>query len=132
MRLLVSFITLLLVSPVAQGQADDLAAERARLANQRIEAEARAREEQEREARLAAERARAAANQQTVAAADAERGVAAADPSRQPAPVVSTQTPTDVNRLLEQIRTLGELRDSGYVTDAEFERIKRRILDGAL
>ena len=31
--------------------------------------------------------------------------------------------------VLEQLRTLGELRDAGYVTDEEFEAIKRRILD---
>ena len=38
---------------------------------------------------------------------------------------------TDVPDLLEQLRTLGELHDAGYVTDAEFEEIKRRILDGS-
>ena len=36
----------------------------------------------------------------------------------------------DVPDMLEQLRTLGELRDAGYVTDVEFEQIKRRILDG--
>ena len=36
------------------------------------------------------------------------------------------------SRMLEQIRVLGQLRDSGYVTDTEFERIKARILDGEL
>ena len=37
---------------------------------------------------------------------------------------------TDVPDLLERLRTLGQLHDAGYVTDAEFEEIKRRILDG--
>jgi hypothetical protein len=35
----------------------------------------------------------------------------------------------DLSRTLEQLRTLGELRDAGYVTAEEFERIKRKILD---
>ncbi len=34
--------------------------------------------------------------------------------------------------MLEHLRVLGQLRDSGYVTEAEFERIKQRILDGEL
>lgn len=35
----------------------------------------------------------------------------------------------DVSQVLDQIRELGELRDAGYVTDEEFDRIKQRILD---
>ncbi len=34
--------------------------------------------------------------------------------------------------MLEHLNVLGQLRDSGYVTEAEFERIKQRILDGEL
>ena len=34
--------------------------------------------------------------------------------------------------MLEHLNVLGQLRDSGYVTDAEFERIKQRILNGEL
>ena len=34
-----------------------------------------------------------------------------------------------MNKVLEQLRTLGELRDAGYVTNDEFERIKTKILD---
>jgi hypothetical protein len=37
-----------------------------------------------------------------------------------------------MTRTLEQLRTLGELRDAGYVTATEFERIKARILAGEL
>ena len=36
------------------------------------------------------------------------------------------------SRMLEHLNVLGQLRDSGYVTEAEFERIKQRILDGEL
>ena len=38
----------------------------------------------------------------------------------------------EVSEMLEQLRTLGEPRDAGYVTEQEFERIKQRILDAAL
>ena len=106
---------------MAWAQGDDQAEQRARLANQRIEAEARAREEQERQAKLAAEREQEQALRQ---AAQVAPGATA--------PRQAAAAPGDVDRLLEQIRTLGELRDAGYVTEAEFERIKKRILDSAL
>ena len=133
-----AFVILALHAPAGWAQADDLAAERARLANQRIEAEARAREEAEQQARLAAERD--AVSQQSAPPAVVEtRNVSADTPvsSAQATPVGASPTvamspATDVDRMLEQIRTLGELLDAGYVTEAEFERIKRRILDGAL
>ena len=35
----------------------------------------------------------------------------------------------DIYRTLEQLRMLGELKDDGYISDEEFQRIKRRILD---
>jgi hypothetical protein len=38
--------------------------------------------------------------------------------------------PTDEGVKLEQLKTLTSLRDSGALTDAEFETEKRRILDG--
>lgn len=138
-RIAVVIILALFASSVL-AQANDLAAERARLANQRIEAEARAREEQERQARLAAERKLDEDQRQAAqsAAVETRNNAAEADaPPAQAVPVRATppeaaRTPGDVDRMLEQIRTLGELRDAGYVTEAEFERIKRRILDGAL
>jgi hypothetical protein len=39
-------------------------------------------------------------------------------------------TPDDEGIKLEQLKTLASLRDSGTLTDAEFETEKRRILDG--
>lgn len=51
------------------------------------------------------------------------------------APVTTTpQTPppvanSDLTEALAQLRKLGELKDAGYVTDEEFDRIKARILD---
>lgn len=129
----------LLVSPV-WAQTDDMAAERARLANQRIEAEARARAKEEREARLAGEPEPDAVSQPAAEPVTVEtRQVAAETPvtSAPAEPVAASpgkppRPPVNVDRMLEQIRTLGELRDAGYVTGDEFERIKRRILDGEL
>ena len=37
-----------------------------------------------------------------------------------------------VPTVLNQIRTLGELRDAGYISDDEFERLKQKILADAL
>ena len=110
-----------LVSPCAFGQDVDAAAERARLANERIallEAEARAREEA-----LVREQA-----DETPTSGPINQ-----DPPQVQRPIREKETPEpsavpDVSRSLEQIRTLGELRDAGYVTPDEFEKIKKRIL----
>ena len=103
------------------GQSPDPAAERARLGNERIEAERRAREEIER---------------QNQAPEPAAQPAAALTPAMQPrgdAPPAGPQRPpTDVDRTergLEQLRELGKLKDAGYLTDAEFKRIKQQILD---
>ena len=42
----------------------------------------------------------------------------------------STYAPSDEGVKLEQLKTLAALRDSGALTDKEFEDEKRRILDG--
>ena len=47
-------------------------------------------------------------------------------------PAPADKIAIDLSPVLEQIRTLGELKDAGYITDEEFERIKRRLLDGSL
>lgn len=49
-------------------------------------------------------------------------------PGPLPPPVASYQ-PTDQGVRLEQLKTLAALRDSGALTDAEFEAEKRRVLD---
>jgi hypothetical protein len=47
-----------------------------------------------------------------------------------PAGTADVQTdPAEISRTLEQLRELGELKDAGYLTVEEFERIKQRILD---
>jgi uncharacterized Zn finger protein (UPF0148 family) len=112
------FSTLLLTCPAV---AQEVANSRAEIANQRIQAEVEMRRRAEEEAldakqQAAQQSAQPAASQTRVASTAAE-------------PVKSR---ADMSRTLQQIRTLGELRDSGYVTEDEFQRIKKRILEGAL
>ena len=45
-------------------------------------------------------------------------------------PAASGQTPTDEGAKIEQLKTLAALRDSGALTEAEFEAEKHSILDG--
>jgi hypothetical protein len=113
--------------------AQGINAERARLGNQRIQQdmELRAREEEER--RLEAER---------------QSGQQSQEPARQPlvvpeenspavaestAPVPPSSRPggdSDVSKVLEQLRVLGELKDAGYISEREHTELKQRILDG--
>jgi Short C-terminal domain len=54
-------------------------------------------------------------------------------PTAEPSVLVTptpAQLPTDEAVKLEQLKTLSSLRDSGALTEAEFEAEKRRILDG--
>lgn len=151
---IVTAIALVFLSTGAHAQ-DSAAAERARIANERIAAEA------ERRARAEADDRTAAARSQTAAALDEASEATAAPTSPTPArtaPVPEQTAPkatpappdqstpvepaatdnrtrssgTDFAPLLEQLKTLGELKDAGYVTEDEFERIKSRLLDGGL
>ncbi|MDJ0758193.1 MAG: SHOCT domain-containing protein [Woeseiaceae bacterium] len=146
--LIASLIPGLLASPVAWSQAQDMAAERARIANQRIQVEAaRIAEEEKRRAQAEAEEAaareryeerlvqRAEANARTPVEEQPVIEPIPLGPASSPAPVpapVSASNQPGLSRILEQIKTLGELRDAGYVTDEEFQRIKSKILDGEL
>jgi uncharacterized membrane protein len=97
--------------------ADDVAAERARLANDRILAE------EERRAREAAEQAEREQVEQ------AQTGNRAAPAEVHSSPPVDR---IEMSRALEQLRELGALKDAGYLTDEEFQLLKKKILDGAL
>ena len=131
---------------LSTAQADDAAAERARLANQRIQAEAerRAQAEQQRQEQVSAQAptmavsADSSMNRQVVAE---EYQPTEAAKITSPGSTTTEDTgpglpapggATGMSQALEQLRTLGELRDAGHVTEAEFERIKARILETAL
>ena len=136
--MLLALLVVVAMAP-ATTLADDVAAERARLANQRIqvEEERRAREEEQR-----LEQAQA----QSKSEDPGETTVGVAESAEQPRdagsePVTrSTQggvsgAPVDkieMSRALEQLRELGALREAGYLTEEEFEQLKKKILDGAL
>jgi hypothetical protein len=47
-----------------------------------------------------------------------------------PEPALASHAPIGEAIKLEQLKTLASLRDSGALTEAEFETEKRRILDG--
>ena len=114
------------------GQEPNPAAERARLAEQRIQAEAARRLEEEQASVPAALPAAAEpALEREPAPVTAAPRIAPAQPAEPPRSV-RPETPADLSLALEQLRTLGELKDSGYVDDEEFERIKQRILDANL
>jgi len=140
-RFSITFLVSLLIVAMApaMAQADDVAAERARLANQRIqvEEERRAREEEERleqaQTQTEPENLRGS-TMETASASDQPQETSSAPASR------GTQTsasgaPVDrieMSRVLEQLRELGALREAGYVTEEEFEQLKKKILDSAL
>jgi hypothetical protein len=140
-RFSITFLVSLLIAAMApaMAQADDVAAERARLANQRIqvEEERRAREEEERleqaQTQTEPENLRGS-TMETASASDQPQETSSAPASR------GTQTsasgaPVDrieMSRVLEQLRELGALREAGYVTEEEFEQLKKKILDSAL
>jgi hypothetical protein len=46
------------------------------------------------------------------------------------APTSTAHEPTDEGVRLERLKTLAALRDSGALTEEEFETEKRRILEG--
>ena len=121
--LCIGLLALLAFSAPAPVPADDVADERARLANQRIQVE------EERRAREEAERLRKAAAEEAIATEDASD--AATPVSRDVARDVSAER-MEMSRALEQLRELGALRDAGYVTEQEFEQLKKKILDAAL
>ena len=121
--LCIGLLALLAFSAPAPVPADDVADERARLANQRIQVE------EERRAREEAERLRKAAAEEAIATEDASD--AATPVSRDVARDVSAER-MELSRALEQLRELGALRDAGYVTEQEFEQLKKKILDAAL
>jgi len=140
-RLSIILLAPLVAVALTPAIADDVAAERARLANQRIqiEEERRAREEEE---RLAQSQAQAQTETEDRRETNVEIAAASEQPGDISSPPVTRSTQTGVSgapadrvemsRALEQLRELGALRDAGYVTEEEFEQLKKKILNGTL
>ena len=129
----IALVVALTITPVQSfAQDPNPAAERARLAEQRIQAEAARRLEEEQASVPAASAAAEPTLERQPAPPVAAAPRAAREQPAEPRPTVSPETPADLSLALEQLRTLGELKDSGYVDDEEFERIKQRILDANL
>jgi len=120
----IALICLLVAAPgLALGQSEDPAAERARLGNERIEAERRAREELEQQNLAPQPAAQPATAASPTPRAQPQGETPPAEPRRPPAEADRTE------RGLQQLRELGKLKDAGYLTDAEFQRIKQQILE---
>lgn len=102
--------------------AESLYSERARLGNRRIqtEAEVKAREEQLRLEEAEREELRA-----QEAARSSEEAIGQSSVVRP----TEAGSSADMSRTLEQLRSLGELKDDGYITEEEFLKIKQKILD---
>lgn len=120
----VAVVGLLAVAPgLILAQSQDAAAERARLGNERIQAEAERRAQEELELR---NRASDAAPKAQAARTGPAQAPTEDRPARPPRPAVDADR---TERALEQLGALGKLKDAGYLTDDEFQRIKQRILD---
>ena len=119
----ISLLATLIIAAWAPALADDVADERARLANQRIQIE------EERRAREEAERLSQKASESAIPDQDANESVISVNED-----VVTDASAErmEMSRALEQLRELGGLRDAGYVTEEEFEQLKKKILDAAL
>jgi len=112
--------------PTAWAQDPDAAAERARLANQRIIAES---EQRKREEPDVAEPEPQEPPPEPRAPATPASPEGSPTPDESGAVTPESASGDRMSVVLEQLRTLGELKDAGYVSDDEFDRIKRRILD---
>jgi cell division protein FtsN len=133
MTRLAIIVSLALVTVVSTAVwADDVAAERARLANDRIRAaeEQRIRDEAEQVEQAQVEQAQ-------VERAQVERAQVERAQVEKPADSSASETPPaadriEMSRALEQLRELGALKDAGYLTDEEFQLLKEKILEGTL
>ncbi len=141
--LVVLLLSVSLFAATAWSQTEDVATERSRVAEERIRVEAeRFAQEEEQRAAAEAEPLGGVDPEQALVQAEAEQQdlvqpqldvIAATAPTEEPASLDDGKPGSlGMSLMLEQLNALGQLRDSGYVTEAEFERIKQRILDGEL
>lgn len=66
--------------------------------------------------------------QQRWAAQDAQAAAAAPAAPAQPAPAAAQEPNATTSTVIEQLTQLGQLRDAGVLTDAEFEAQKQKVL----
>ncbi len=129
----------------AWSQSDDIASQRSRVADERIRIEAeRMAQQEKRRAEEAAEAEQSGEVETKQAEIEPQvepQEIVQPQPDVIPAVVATSETASrsdgetgrlGMSLMLEHLNVLGQLRDSGYVTEAEFERIKQRILDGEL
>ena len=123
-RRAIAVFSLLAFAPgVSSGQTPDPAAERARLGNERIQAEVERQAQQELEQRNRVTQPAPVINATPPAPQQSTPRDRPAEPARPAA------DPSQTERGLGQLRELGRLKDAGYLTDEEFQRIKQRILE---
>ncbi len=131
--LCISLLALFFIALSAPALADDIADQRARLANQRIQLEEERRARAEAEAERLREAASEPVNEPAIERATVnENANPASTPDSQELVNDVSAERMEMSRALEQLRELGALRDAGYVTDQEFEQLKKKILDAAL
>lgn len=117
----------------AEQDAESINAERARLGNQRIQQDMELRAREEEEGRLAAEQQRGQQSQEPardVLVVPEENSPAVAEAT---AALPQSSRPggdSDMSKVLEQLRVVGELKDAGYITEQEHTALKQKILDG--
>lgn len=102
-----------------------LESERERLGNQRIQTEAETSVREERRRLEEAEQERLRAQEEAITS---EEAIAPGSKSRP----TEADSSSDMSRTLEHLRSLGELKDHGYITDEEFRKIKQKILDNQI
>ena len=95
--------------------------ERERLGNQRIQTETEIRKREEQRRLEEAEQERLQAEEEAISNKVASAPGSELRPSEAGSSV-------DMSWTLEQLRTLGELKDDGYITAEEFTKIKQKIL----
>jgi len=117
----------------AETDAQSIDAERARLGTQRIQQDMKIRTREEEERRLEEERQRGEQSQEPTPQQFIEPQVSS------PTVKESTAAPpqsshagngSGMSEALEQLRTLGELKDAGYISEQEHQELKQKILDG--
>jgi len=140
-------VVLFLLATAAAAQEAPAAAERARIANERIAAEVERRRQEEARTSMGAREIAPAddgAQAEEIAPAGPVQTIRPGividdDPPAASKRPVPPRPPADsgtgqnaMSAALAQVQTLGEMRDAGYLSADEFERLKQKILADVL